>query len=87
MDAAGVEVLTDDLEDHDDFFGVDGDLTGAAASGEPYLRPVVVADNRRIDIPKAVDLGPSQKSDVDQTALEVVVEDFNHGAYRDRVCC
>ena len=36
------------------------------------------ADDRRVDVAEAVDLGGAQEADVDQPALEVVAEQLEH---------
>ncbi len=38
----------------------------------------VVADDRRVDVAEAVDLGGAEEADVDASALEVVAEEVGH---------
>ena len=64
--------------DHEHLAGVDGDLARAAAAGQPGLRVVVVADDRRVDVAEPVDLGGAQEPDVDEPALQVVAEQLEH---------
>ena len=66
---------------HDDehLAGVDGDLAGAARAGQPGPRRRVVADDGRVDVAEAVDLGGAQEAHVDAPTLQVVAEEVGHG--------
>jgi hypothetical protein len=44
----------------------------------------VLADDGRVDVPEAVDLGRAQEADVDQAALQVVGEELPHAGDRRR---
>ena len=57
-----------------------GNLTGATGAGQPGGRLVVVADHRGIQVAIAVDLRASEEADIDQAALQVILEDFGHRA-------
>ena len=57
--------------------------------GSRVVGCVVVADDRRVDVAEAVDLGRPEEADVDEAALEVVAEQLEHahdrrGAGHDR---
>ena len=56
-----------------------GDLRGPACARQPHFRPLVVADDRAVQIPVRVDLGRAQKAYVDPSALKPVAEDLGHG--------
>src|SRR5258706_5455747 len=65
-------------QDHEDLAGVDRNLAGAAAARQPGPRGVVVADDRRVQVPEAVDLGRAEKPNVDEAALQVEAEQLVH---------
>ena len=70
--------------DHEHLPGVDGDLAGAAGPRQTRLRVVVRTDDRRVDVAEPVDLRRAEKADVDEAALEVVAEQFEHADDRCR---
>jgi hypothetical protein len=69
--------------DHDHLAAARGDLGRAAGARQPHLRVVVVvADDGRVDVREAVDLGGAEEADVDAARLHPVVEDLgdaDHG--------
>ena len=54
-------------------------LPGSRVVGWSY-----VADDRRVDVAEAVDLGGAEKADVDQAALQVEAEQLEHAHDRGR---
>ena len=64
--------------DHEHLPGVDRDLTCTAGPGQARLGRVVRADDRRVDVAEAIDLGRAQEPHVDQPALQVVAEQLEH---------
>src|ERR671910_1461152 len=64
--------------DHEDLPRVDRDLACTAGAGEPYLRTLVGADHRRVQVAEAVDLRAAEERDVDQPGLQVEREELEH---------
>ena len=65
---------------HQDLLGMNRDLAGTTAAGQPHLGLLVVTDHGRIEIPETIDLSPLQEADIDAPGLEVVVEDVEDRA-------
>ena len=71
--------------DHEHLAGVDGDLARPAGARQACLRMVVVvADDRRVDVAEAIDLGRAEEAHVDQAALQVEAEQLVHAGHRGR---
>ena len=64
---------------HEDVAHPGRDLRSAAAAGQAYRRPVVVADYGAVQIAVPVDLGGTEEADVDAATLEPVGEHLRHG--------
>src|SRR5579863_9871434 len=67
------------LENQNNFAGATGDFRSATGSGKTGVRFFVIADDRGVDVCKAIDLRGAEKSDVHAAALQPVAENFRRG--------
>src|SRR5205085_12384431 len=61
---------------NDDFAGARADLRRAAGSRHSDLRRIVFADDRRVQIRKAIDLRRTEEAHIDASTLQPVAEYF-----------
>jgi hypothetical protein len=57
-------------------------ITRPAAARQAHLGLPIRANDGRIEVAVAIDLGSAQKADVDQPALQVVLKEVRHGDHR-----